>query len=258
MKTNILKINIFILFLLVSFGVFTTKTIANSIPEVNTSNVTVNTFDATAYGMVKPNGQTTTAWFEYSTDLNFTTYMESTHFFVGSQNTNSPIKITIRNLKPDNIYYGRMVADNSKVKVEGNILMFKTNPRIENQTVTIVNTQTINTNNSTPVRIINNTNSNTNTRTEIITRTVDVVVDPNLVIHNSNMVNTPVFSSINNNNNFNNNNLNWVYPDSNQNNLIAGTAYVSSEYRVPQNLFEWLILLLIIVAIIGVFRRIFY
>lgn len=247
MKNIYRKFNIFIAISFLAVGIFASTTFANMIPEANTSNVEVNTFDATVYGIVRPNGTLTTAWIEYGTDFNLNSYDESTHLFIGSQNTNKPIKIKLSNLKADTIYYARMVADNGRVKVEGNIMLFKTNPRIENQTVTIVNrnTQTIN---NTPIRIVNNTIP-VNTQTQIITKTIDVVPSTSTIILDQNTINR----------NNTNNNTNWQYQDNyTENNLTANSLFVLKDTNLPHTLFEWLLLVLIVIAIIITIKRIFY
>ncbi len=247
MKTIRQKLNIFIIVLLFGFA-FSVN--ANTIPEANTLNVEVKTFEATVYGTVRPNGLQTTAWVEYSTDFNMNTYTESNHIYVGTQNSNSPIRINLKNLKADTIYYARMVADNGRIKTEGNILLFKTNPRIENQTVTIVNTNTTGGNN-TSVQITNDTrptNTAVNTNTEIITKTIDVVVpSSNIILQDQNFINTNQ-----------NNNTNWIYDNNTENNLSANTGLISLDTKIPGNLFEWIIVLLLLILIVVVIKRIFY
>lgn len=198
--------------------------------NVNTVYSTTGTKEATVYGSVNPGGVMTTAWFEYSEDMNFLNYSETNHIFVGSQGNEFPVRATIKNLKPDSIYYVRIVADNTMGTVRGNTIMITTNPIINNQVVNIVNTNT------------NGTVASVNTKKVVETKIV--YVNTNNLNNNSNL-------NQNTNPNYNSN----YYSNSNYNQ--SANALFGGDF-LPNTFFGWLILLLIFLAILSILRRILF
>lgn len=196
--------------------------------NVNTVYSTTGTKEATVYGSVNPGGVMTTAWFEYSEDMNFLNYSETNHIFVGSQGNEFPVRATIKNLKPDSIYYVRIVADNTMGTVRGNTIMITTNPIINNQVVNIVNT--------------NGTVASVNTKKVVETKIV--YVNTNNLNNNSNL-------NQNTNPNYNSN----YYSNSNYNQ--SANALFGGDF-LPNTFFGWLILLLIFLAILSILRRILF
>ncbi len=196
--------------------------------NVNTVYSTTGTKEATVYGSVNPGGVMTTAWFEYSEDMNFLNYSETNHIFVGSQGNEFPVRATIKNLKPDTIYYVRIVADNTQGTIRGNTIMITTNPIINNQVVNIVNT--------------NGTVASANTKKVVETKIV--YVNTNNLNNNSNL-------NQNTNPNYNSN----YYSNSNYNQ--SANALFGGDF-LPNTFFGWLILLLIFFAILSILRRILF
>lgn len=197
--------------------------------NVNTVYSTIGTTEVTVYGSVNPGGIMTTAWFEYSEDMNFLNYKESNHIFVGSQGNEFPIRATLTNLKPDTIYYIRAVADNTQGTVRGNTVMLTTNPRITNNK-NIVNVQNTN---------ISQVKSASTTKTE----TKIVYVNTSNTLKNTNA-----------NQNYNSHYYSNDYYNKNQ---FANTLFANTNF-MPNTFFGWLILLLLVLAIISVIRRLLF
>ncbi len=224
---NLIK-KLIVLALLMALAMTPFATFAGVI-NVNTVYSTTGTKEATVYGSVNPGGVMTTAWFEYSEDMNFLNYSETNHIFVGSQGNEFPVRATIKNLKPDTIYYVRIVADNTQGTIRGNTILITTNPVINNQVVNIVNTNTTGT-----VASVN---------TKKVVETKIVYVNTNNLNNNSN------YSNLNQNSNSN------YYSNSNYNqsaNVLFGGDFL------PNTFFGWLILLLIFFAILSILRRILF
>jgi hypothetical protein len=235
---------------------------------------------ATLSGTVNPGGNTTTAWFEYSNNSNFSNHMETNHQFIGSQNGEYPLTATITGLVPNATYYARIVADNGKSIIRGNVINFTTNGTITN---TIVNN---------PVVTHTNTYTNTVARNQVMyveapyqrqevvyvqapiqRQAVTYIEVPQNQVYAYNQVysqNTlPVNYAYlkNNTTNLNTNtlstnllstNTNTVidYNEdyNNYNNTVTANAFFIGDF-LPNNLFGWLILILVVVGIIAVIRR---
>lgn len=90
---------------------------------------------------VNPRGNPTTAWFEYSTDMNLYSPIKTPTIAIGSSNYEVPFSQKVTNLVPNTVYYYRVVANNKVATVQGNILSFITAPNntIANTTNTFVN-----------------------------------------------------------------------------------------------------------------------
>lgn len=230
---------------------------------------------ATLSGTVNPGGNTTTAWFEYSDSRNFSNSMETNHQFIGSQNREYPLNATITGLIPNATYYARIVADNGKSIIRGNTITFTTNGTITN---TIVNN---------PVVTNTNTSYNRNQvmyveapyqRQEVVyvqapvqRQAVTYIEVPQNQVYSYNQVYTqntaPVnYAYLNNNTTtLNTNTTNTIaantntvidYNDdyNNYNNTVTANAFFVNDF-LPNNLFGWLILVLVVVGIIVVIRR---
>jgi len=259
-KNSMKNINKNLIFLLIIIAVFSfgVKNTRAEYMNVNTSYTSQGIAEATLSGVVNPGGYTTTAWFEYATESNFTNYKETSHKFIGSQNLDYPISMTITDLRPDTIYYARIVADNGRSIIRGNVITFVTNPTITN-TNTFVNNSVVR-------------NTNTVTRNQVVyveapiqkqevvyvkapvqTQHVTYVEVPQNQVYtnsytydrniNANL-NTKISTVSDYNNNYNNYNPS----------LTANTIFTNS--FLPNNLFGWLILILIVASIIAVLRRI--
>ncbi|MEK7459586.1 MAG: hypothetical protein AAB636_00785 [Patescibacteria group bacterium] len=155
--------------------------------EYNTSSVTLNS-------SLNPSGKTTTAWFEYSTDPNFRTWNETEHEYVGSSNQESPFGAIINNLSPNTVYYFRVITNDGKSTIKGNILSFNTMG--QNNNVSYNNSNFTNTNYSaTNTRYINQTqptvytNQSTNYQ-----NTVPVYQNTNRTVNTNNVAN-PLFGA---------------------------------------------------------------
>lgn len=167
---------------------------------------------------VNPGGYTTTAWFEYGTDANFYAFNETEHVFIGAGYSDMPVAVTINSLMPNTMYYFRVITNNGRSTVKGNVLTFMTT---QNQntvsTSTTNNTNYVNRymNTTTPVTY---TNQPTTTNASLYTT--------------QNYNTTPV-----------------TYTNSVVANPLFGTAFL------PSNVFDWFILLILIFAIVWVIRR---
>ncbi len=225
---NLMK-KLIVLALPIAFAISPFATFAGVI-NVNTVYSTTGTKEATVYGSVNPGGVMTTAWFEYSEDMNFLNYSETNHIFVGSQGNEFPVRATIKNLKPDSIYYVRIVADNTMGTVRGNTIMITTNPIINNQVVNIVNTNTT------------GTVASVNTKKVVETKIVYVNTNSNL---NTGTLNQNINSNYNKD----------YYSNSNYNQ--SANALFSGDF-LPNTFFGWLILLLVFLAVLSILRRLLF
>jgi len=272
---NINKNLIFVLIIVAVFG-FSTRNTEAQYMNVNTSYTSQGNTRATLSGTVNPGGNTTTAWFEYATTGNFSNYKETPHQFMGSQNREYPLSATITNLQPNTIYYARVVADNGRSIIRGNVITFVTNPTITN-TQTIVNSP-----------VVTNTYTNTVARNQIMyveapiqrqeviyvtapiqRQAVTYVEVPQNQVYAYNQVysqnTTPVNYAYLNNNNTTTLNTNTLSTNTNtaidynndyynyNQNLTANTLFTNS--FLPNNIVSWLILVLILVGIVAVIRR---
>ena len=108
---------------------FTTNNTPN--PKGNaptTTTVDVNDITRTTanfHGRVNPNGSETTFWFEYgkTANLGSVTAFQS----AGSQDSASPVSVSVSNLQPLTKYYFRLNAQNQFGTINGQILNFTTN-----------------------------------------------------------------------------------------------------------------------------------
>lgn len=173
---------------------------------------------------VNPGGYTTTAWFEYGTDANFYAFNETEHIFIGAGYSDMPVAVTINNLTPNTMYYFRVITNNGRNTIKGNVLTFMTN---QNQ-----NTQST----------LSNTNSTryVSTNTNYINRYVNTTTPTytNQTSNNTQLYTTPVYST-----------APVTYSNSVVANPLFGTTFL------PSNVFDWLILLILIFAIVWVIRR---
>ena len=94
-------------------------------PAITTNPATVISGNsAILNGFVNGNGLSTTAWFEWDTNTNFTN-STSQNYYGESMNS---FNITLNNLYPNTLYYFRTVAQNPKGRVFGNTMSFVTGP----------------------------------------------------------------------------------------------------------------------------------
>jgi len=101
---------------------------SNHYPSATTQNVgSVSNSSAILNGSINLNGYIGTAWFEYSTSSNLSTYEKTESLpYNNSLNTTLALAQTINGLSPNTIYYFRAVANNSYGTIRGNIFSFQT------------------------------------------------------------------------------------------------------------------------------------
>jgi hypothetical protein len=191
MKTFINKSIVALIALILSFTFFG-KAEAQSYSRTTVDRSVEN--EITLNGSINPAGEHTTAWFEWGMDPNLRTWNETTHVYVGATNYSVPISVSLDNLSPNTTYYFRVVSDNSRNIIKGNIMSF--------------NTTSIG-------------------RSRVTTENRTSGSGDSISIRNRNYQRTS--------------------------NLTAGPIFASS--GLPTTLAGWLILILVIVAIIAVFRR---
>ncbi len=185
---------------------------------------TTSTSSVTLNATVNPGGRSTTGWFEYTTDPNFYSWNETEHVYVGTTNSDTPLMATLSNLVPNTVYYFRVATNNGKKTSKANILSF----------VTTYQTNTVsNVTNTVPVAV------NTNVRYVNAPQptTVLYTTAPQNQVSTNNVA--TVYRSVNTTN------PNYV----NVANPLFGTTFL------PNTIFGWLLLLLIILAIFVVVRR---
>ena len=96
-------------------------------PTVTTNAATsVTIVGATVNGGVNPNGQATTAWFEWGTDPTLANFNSTSTQSVGSGTTAIPFSASVSGLSPYNIYYFRAAASNNGGTQRGAIRSFAT------------------------------------------------------------------------------------------------------------------------------------
>lgn len=131
---------------------------AQYINQNNTSSFSVQSTEVVLNSNINPNGFATTAWFEYGTDSKLRDKTETPHLYIGSDNKEIKFSQNVIGLKPDTVYYFRIIANNGKKDIKGQILSFMTVTNQYNQNQTnIQNTSYVNTNQATYQN--NNTNS---------------------------------------------------------------------------------------------------
>ena len=103
---------------------FSTSALA---PTVGTNAATsITTASAILNGMVNPNGLATTAWFEWGTDPNLSTYSSTPSQAVGSGTADLPVSAALSGLNSWIPYFYRLVASNNGGTQKGNIKNFTT------------------------------------------------------------------------------------------------------------------------------------
>jgi uncharacterized repeat protein (TIGR01451 family) len=94
-------------------------------PSVSTQSAySINQNSATLQGNANPNGNYTSAWFEYGTSYSLG-YISSSQS-IGSGSSSSGFSVSVYNLNPYTTYYYRAVAQNSYGTTYGTILSFTT------------------------------------------------------------------------------------------------------------------------------------
>jgi len=100
---------------------------ANQAPVVDTIPATyVTSYVATVNGMVNPNGQSTTIWFEWGTSPTLSTFSTIATQLIGSGSTSQPFATTLSELNSGTTYYFRIAASNAAGTSKGSILSFGT------------------------------------------------------------------------------------------------------------------------------------
>ncbi len=100
------------------------KTILSA-PLVTTLEVEDKSFETvTLNANVNPENSPTTYWFEYGEDK----YLNNNTGFVyaGQENKNQKVSINIRNLRPNTVYFYKVVSENQFGETSGESLSFKT------------------------------------------------------------------------------------------------------------------------------------
>ena len=102
-----------------------TTTSPGGLPTVTTLAATlVGATEATLNGNVTPNGQATTAWFEWGTDSALSTFSTTLSQSVGSGATSQSVTADLTGLSTGVTYYYRVAANNSSGTIKGSILSF--------------------------------------------------------------------------------------------------------------------------------------
>jgi len=104
----------------------TTVSKGTSATIISTKSISDNN-TVTLEGSVNPNGYLTTAWFEYGTSKDLSTFSETTHTAIGDNTSATPFSSSVSNLLPNTTYYFRIVADNGRRTMNGGIFSFTTN-----------------------------------------------------------------------------------------------------------------------------------
>ena len=81
---------------------------------------------ATVNGVVNPNGQATTAWFEWGTDPTLYRLQRHCRQALGSGTTSQAVNAVLSGLSPGATYYFRVAASNDTGTTKGSILGFST------------------------------------------------------------------------------------------------------------------------------------
>ena len=97
------------------------------LPTVTTNVATsVTGSGATVNGSVNPNGQETTAWFEWGTDSGLATFSSTPGQALGSGTTSQAVNAVLSGLSPGTPFYFRAAASNAGGTVKGSIVGFST------------------------------------------------------------------------------------------------------------------------------------
>jgi hypothetical protein len=113
-----------------------------SVTTENASNISNNS--ATLNGLINPDENTTTAWFEYGTSSNLATFNSTNPVSEGSTSTSSALSQSISGLTPYTTYYFRAAANNAFGTIRGNILSFYTGNSVSNASELVTTIQAIN------------------------------------------------------------------------------------------------------------------
>ena len=189
-----------------------------SVITQNATNVLRNS--ATLLGSINPNNQSTTAWFEYGTSYNLSSYNETSHIFFGSGGYSSTLSQGITNLNPNTTYYFRAVGNNYAGTIRGDIFSFTTN-----SSANIINNNTTSGNNNIISRIIYQNYNNDNYTNDT--------------------------SSSNPNNQISN------YGDYFSNKNLSASAVLGFTNILPKTFLGWLIFLVLILLIIVIARKLY-
>ncbi len=96
-------------------------------PAATTNTAASITFSgATVNGGVNPNGQATTAWFEWGTSPTLATFSATSNQSLGSGTTSQAVSAALSGLTPGTTYYFRAAASNASGTTKGTILSFTT------------------------------------------------------------------------------------------------------------------------------------
>ena len=104
----------------------------------------ISNISAILNGSIDPNGRATTAWFEYGSSSNLSTYNETIHVNQGSADSASALAQSISNLSANTIYYFRAVANNTYGTKKGSIYSFQTLANASNPNGAITTVQATN------------------------------------------------------------------------------------------------------------------
>lgn len=104
------------------------------------ANAQVNQTSAVLNASVNPGGMQTTAWFEYGTNPNLSTWTETQHESVGAYDYARTFSQTVYNLQPYTTYYFRVATNNGYNTYRAQILSFTTGTNSTNNQVTYSNT----------------------------------------------------------------------------------------------------------------------
>ena len=108
-----------------SFSLAKSGSPGNQAPAVTTNAATaVTSSGATMNGGVNPNGQATTAWFEWGTSPTLTTFSSTSNQSMGSGASSQPASAALSGLSPGTIYYFRVAASNAAGTTKGSIASF--------------------------------------------------------------------------------------------------------------------------------------
>ena len=97
---------------------------APTVATTAASSITIS--GATVNGGVNPNGQSTTAWFEWGTSAALATFSSTSNQSLGSGTTSMPVTAALSGLSPGTAYYFRVAASNAAGTTKGSILSFST------------------------------------------------------------------------------------------------------------------------------------
>ena len=218
-----------------------------------------STANATLNATVNPGGRQTTAWFEYSTSPSLTSYNQTPRVSVGSRNYSAPFSQEVSGLVRNTKYYFRVVTNNGISTKRGNILSFDTYDEVVNTTNT--NTQVVNQYQyvAQPVQTIQTVQPVVVGYQPIVAyqpvQTMQVASVPvatqqtgTIQLPAHNYQNTVPLSTVNTGNVLN------TVENTNSNTRYAAAPIYSGNF-LPETVFGWLILILIIIGVVWVVRR---